>query len=71
MRPALLETRDVPLIDELRAFRHVFRNIYQGELDTEKLKLVDSRMPDALGSFKSAHQRFAAALDRLIREVEK
>jgi hypothetical protein len=50
---------------------HVFRNIYQGELDIGKVKLVDSRMPDALGAFKSAHRKFAAALDRLIREVEK
>ena len=32
------------LIDDLRAFRHVFRNIYQGDLDTGKLKLVDSRI---------------------------
>lgn len=71
VRPALLETRDVPLIDELRAFRHVFRNIYQGALDIEKLKLVDSRMPDALDAFKSAYGRFAAALRRLIPEVEE
>jgi hypothetical protein len=61
----------VPLIDELRAFRHVFRNIYQGELDIGKLNLVDSRMQEALGAFKSAHRRFSIALDRLIREVEK
>ena len=71
VRPAFLERRDVPLIDELKAFRHVFRNIYQGELDIGKVKLVDSRMPDAIGAFKSAHRKFAAALDRLIREVEK
>jgi hypothetical protein len=71
IRPAVLKAGDVPLIDELRAFRHVFRNIYQGELDTGKLKLVDSRMPDALGAFKSAHRRFSVALNRLIREVEK
>lgn len=71
VRPALLEARDVPLIDELRAFRHVFRNIYQGALDIEKLKLVDSRVPDAIGAFKSAHRRFAGALRRLIPEVEK
>lgn len=71
VRPALLETRDVPLIDEIRAFRHVFRNIYQGELDTRKLKLVDSRMPEAIRVFRSAHERFAGSLVRMIREVEK
>ena len=71
VRPALLETRDIPLIDELRAFRPVFRNIYQVGLDIGKLKLVDSRMPAALRAFKSAHRRFTAVLDRLIREIEK
>jgi len=59
------------LIDDLRAFRHVFRNIYQGDLDTGKLKLVDSKMPAALRVFKSAHRKFTAVLDRLIREIEK
>jgi hypothetical protein len=71
VRPAVLDAGDVPLIDDLRAFRHVFRNIYQGELDTGKLNLVDSRMSDALRAFKSAHRKFSATLDRLIREVEK
>src|SRR4030067_2909042 len=44
IRPAVLKAGDVPLIDELRAFRPLFRNIYQGELDTGKLKLVGFRV---------------------------
>ncbi|KAF0220650.1 MAG: hypothetical protein FD174_974 [Geobacteraceae bacterium] len=66
IRPALLQSKDVPLIDELRAFRHVFRHIYQSELDVEKLKLVDSRTPKALDVFKSAHGRFIGNLQELI-----
>ena len=66
IRPALLQSKDVPLIDELRAFRHVFRHIYQSELDVEKLKLVDGRTPKAIEVFKSAHDRFIGKLQQLI-----
>lgn len=66
IRPALLQSKDVPLIDELRAFRHVFRHIYQSELDVEKLKLVDGRTPKATEVFRSAHDRFIGKLQQLI-----
>jgi len=71
IRPALLNSKDVQLIDELRAFRHIFRHIYQGELDVEKLKLVDSRVPQALNVFKSANDRFIGNLQALIDIIEK
>jgi hypothetical protein len=70
IRPAVLRAADVPLIDELRAFRHVFRHIYQTQLDAEKLRFVDSRTPTALQAFRAAHERFDGALGELIREVE-
>jgi hypothetical protein len=69
IRPALLRSKDVPLIDELRAFRHVFRHIYQSEMDAEKLALVDSRVPAAVGVFKSAHERFIGNLQALIEAI--
>jgi hypothetical protein len=71
IRPALLNAADVPLIDELRAFRHVFRHIYQSQLDEEKLLLVDQRTPAALSAFRKAHDRFDSALGELIEEVDK
>jgi hypothetical protein len=40
-------------------------------MKSERLRLVDSRMPEALGAFKSGHRKFVTTLDRLIREVEK
>jgi len=70
IRPALFRSHDVPLIDELRAFRHVFRHIYQSELDTDKLKLVDSRTPKAVDVFKSAHIRFLGKLEQLIEMLD-
>ena len=66
VRPALLSKKDVALIDELRAFRHVFRHIYQSELDVEKLLLVDSRAPKAVAAFRSAHDNFLENLHGLI-----
>jgi hypothetical protein len=71
IRPALLRSKDVPLIDELRAFRHVFRHIYQSELDVEKIKLVDSRVPRALNVFKTAHDRFSDNLQALIDIIDE
>ena len=71
VRPALLAMVDVALIDELRAFRHVFRHIYQSELDVDKLKLVDSRTPKAVDAFRSAHERFVDKLDQLIVLIEE
>ncbi len=71
VRPALLAMGDVPLIDELRAFRHVFRHIYQSELDLDKLKLVDARTPRAMAAFRLAHGRFVDKLDQLIALVEE
>lgn len=71
VRPALLAMGDVSLIDELRAFRHVFRHIYQSELDLDKLTLVDSRTPKAVAAFRSAHGRFVDKLDQLIALIEE
>lgn len=71
VRPALLTMKDVPLIDELRAFRHVFRHIYQSELDLEKVMIVDSRAPKAVVAFKAAHDKFIENLDRLISLLEE
>lgn len=70
IRPALLNSSDLPLIDELRAFRHVFRHIYQRELDIEKLKMVDSKTTLAVKIFKDAHAKFMMALESLISEIE-
>lgn len=70
VRPALLAPEERAAIDELRAFRHVFRHIYQGQLDVEKLQLVDRRAPAALAAFRDAHERFSSALDDLIRTME-
>lgn len=71
IRPAVLSEEEARTIDELRAFRHVFRHMYQSELDPDKLELVESRTPRAIAAFEAAHERLLAILRALLEEVEK
>ena len=69
IRPAVLDPSDVGIIDDLRAFRRVFRHIYQTELDREKVILVNQRIAEALKRFRSAHVNFIQNLDNIIIEL--
>lgn len=62
VRPALLDKETVRLIDELRAFRHVFRTLYDERLDAERLALLQSRMPRVREEFARAHETFVAKI---------
>ena len=56
-------------VDELRRFRHVFRNLYQSELDPERLALIQDRLPALLGRFRGAHAAFIENIDRLLEAM--
>ncbi|GAB6063114.1 ribonuclease toxin HepT-like protein [Deferrisoma palaeochoriense] len=64
VRPAVLTAEERDRIDELRAFRHVFRHLYHRALDVEKLQLLDRRVPAALDAFRNAHRRFLERLEQ-------
>jgi hypothetical protein len=70
VRPAFLARELEPRIQDLRAFRHIFRNIYQSSLDVEKLKLLNGRVPDAVSSFKTCHESSIAKLHDIVSEIE-
>ena len=70
LRPAFMTEQDYILFNELRAFRHVFRHIYQQELDTTKLLQLDSSIPATVERFKELHQNYLEKLDILIQHVE-
>ncbi|MEW6618207.1 MAG: hypothetical protein AB1422_02455 [bacterium] len=40
IRPALISQENYELLDNLRAFRHLFRHAYSYELDERKIKIV-------------------------------
>lgn len=62
VRPRLLNRSLAHDIHALRAFRHVFRNIYNTRLDPERIRIVQNRVPAALDAFRSAHARFVMEL---------
>lgn len=62
MRPALLDSDAALLVDELRAFRHIFRNIYQTRLDPERVMAVARTCEKAMDAFGAATERFKGEL---------
>ena len=54
IRPQVIDGRTAEQIDELRAFRHVFRNMYRKNLDSEKLLLLQKRLPDIVNAWQTA-----------------
>jgi hypothetical protein len=70
LRPAFMVAEDYPFFDELRAFRHVFRHIYQQELDVARLRRLDQLIPDGLKRFDELHRLYLDKLDELIKQLE-
>ncbi|MFC1595739.1 hypothetical protein ACFL4D_00440 [Candidatus Margulisiibacteriota bacterium] len=51
VRPSIISKETYLLIDELRAFRHAYRHIYENGLDTEKLLGISAKVPAALSGY--------------------
>lgn len=49
-------------LDELRSFRHLFRNLYARPLDPERTRFVQAKVSPAVSAFQVAHITF---IDRL------
>ncbi len=69
-RPALLNEETASLIDELRSFRHVFRNLYQIGIKPEKVMAVQSLVPEAVERFREAVEQYINRLNILVEEEE-
>lgn len=70
VRPALLDRDGLRPFHELRAFRHVFRLIYDSHLDPAKLALAEEHVPAAVEVMESAHQRYIAKIGEIRRALE-
>jgi hypothetical protein len=68
-RPALLNHEDLPALHDLRSFRHVFRNIYQGQLNEDRLMEVNRSVPETISRFSEAHERFVKKLKIISAEL--
>jgi hypothetical protein len=69
VRPALLDDETAAAIDELRAFRHVFRNVYQNPLKPKKVLELQETVPGTVQAFAQRCTEFIARLRNIIEAV--
>lgn len=62
VRPAVISVETVGRLEDLRAFRHRFRNLYLFELDAEALLAVAEACPSVVEAFERDLRGFRAAL---------
>ena len=65
VRPAFLDDETYYLLDDLRAFRHLFRNLYARPIDADKILLIQKKVPDAITGFKEAVKKYLCFLTDL------
>jgi len=70
LRPAFLDEQSMLLIDELRSFRHLFRNLYARPLDPQRMRLIQEKVQPASESFLNAHDAYRAKLATIAGAVE-
>jgi hypothetical protein len=64
-RPAVIDEALFSMLDDFRAFRHVYRRTYTFELDWERERLVAQRFPLAAKLLHQQVEAFLAKLDEL------
>jgi hypothetical protein len=62
IRPALFSRKNLPFLDELRAFRHWFRHAYSHEVEQDKLGIVLKKAFKLRDTFKDDIQQFIQKL---------
>jgi len=65
LRPALLSAETYLLVDELRSFRRLFRNLYARPLDPDRTRLVQAKVGPAASAFTAAHAKFVAKMEEI------
>jgi len=69
IRPAFLDDETYYILDDLRAFRHLFRNLYARPIDRDKLLLVQNKVSKAVSGFKTAVKNYDQFLNDLKEEI--
>src|SRR5437870_13115138 len=66
MRPAVLSTKSLLLLDKIRSFRHFIRHAYDCELDVEQLRLIQRSMEQEFSGVLQDLQSFHGYVQGLI-----
>lgn len=69
LRPPVLQPDTKILLDELRRFRHVVRNVYAHVLDPRRIAELGEALPSGVISLRRDLQAFMTLLEQLDREA--
>ena len=69
VRPPLIRSETAVKLDRLRAFRHVFRNIYGFSLAPEKIRELLTDMPELSGLLKKDLAAFEKKMRKLLFDM--
>ena len=70
IRPAVIDQELEETLDELRRFRHLFRNLYKSRLKPHRVREVSEMVESIAERFIPYHQRFVTWIDELLRLEE-
>lgn len=70
IRPPVITQTTASKLDELRKFRHVFRNLYGFSLNTAKVEELAKKLPDLSAAFKDEIDRFFRRMEALFSVTE-
>lgn len=68
VRPAVISKDAYKCLNELRSFRHFFRNTYDYDLEEDKFAIVADRVGKLEKLFKKELQQFIAFIDQLLSQ---
>ena len=81
LRPAVIDDDLALVLGEYLRFRHVFRNVYGGRLDVQRMASLEARLPETITVFRHRIEGFvcwmlgldgdASASERLSEEGER
>lgn len=60
VRPAVIDQGLARTLGEYLRFRHVFRNVYGGVLEAERMASLEKRLPETLAAFRDRVETFVA-----------
>ena len=60
VRPAVIDRSLARTLGEYLRFRHVFRNVYGGVLEAERMASLEKRLPGTLAAFRDRVETFVA-----------
>jgi hypothetical protein len=64
-RPAVMLLSDLTPFQELRAFRHLVRHLYDRDLDPARIRFIEPHLNAVVERFPAIHERFSESVKRM------